>query len=137
MGNHKSSGTRRKDRPYFFIFEDQRTGLYWMIPVSSRVWKYKPIYESKLRKTGKCDTIIIAKIQGQERVFLLQNMCPVTIRYIENEYMDENSNPIVLDRATENLLKMKGRLILSLYKRGYHVIFPNVAEIEKKLLSDN
>ncbi|MGM9947532.1 type III toxin-antitoxin system CptIN family toxin [Floccifex sp.] len=62
------------DRPCFFAFEDNRTGLFWLIPFSSQVQKYKKIYAHKISKYGFCNTIMFGKVLGHEKAFLLQNM---------------------------------------------------------------
>lgn len=62
------------DRPCFFAFEDTKTGLYWMIPFSSRVEKYRKHYDSKVQKYGRCDTIVFGEVLGHEKAFLIQNV---------------------------------------------------------------
>ncbi len=48
-------------RPHFFFFADpQIQGIYWAIPQSTKVAKYKMLVEQKTAKYGKCNTIIIA-----------------------------------------------------------------------------
>lgn len=39
-------------RPHYYCFEDTSTGIYWMIPLSSRIDKYRRIMEKK-EKAGK------------------------------------------------------------------------------------
>ena len=39
-------------RPHYYCFEDSVMGLYWMIPLSSRIDKYKKIVDNK-KKAGK------------------------------------------------------------------------------------
>ena len=60
MRNHKVKGSKQANRPYFFSFRDEETGLFWMIPVSSQIEKYEIIYQRKLRRIGKCETIMFA-----------------------------------------------------------------------------
>ncbi len=33
------------NRPHYYCFEDTNTGIYWMIPLSSRIDKYRRIME--------------------------------------------------------------------------------------------
>ena len=54
-----------KYRPHFLAIQDSKNKkLYWMIPISSQVEKYKLIIEKKKQKYGKCNTIIIGKFVG-------------------------------------------------------------------------
>ena len=38
-------GNKKGNRPHYYCFEDSASGLYWMIPLSSRIDKYKKIVE--------------------------------------------------------------------------------------------
>ena len=64
------------DRPCYYTFQDTKTNLYWMIPISSKVEKYSVIYDRKINKYGKCDTIAFGEVLGHKKAFLIQNMCP-------------------------------------------------------------
>ena len=73
------------DRPAYFALRDSTDPeILWFIPISSKISKYKRIAEEKKRKFGRCDTIVFGDILGHECAFLIQNMCPITSRYIEN-----------------------------------------------------
>ena len=69
-------------RPCFFAVVDD-DGLFWMIPISSRVEKYKKVYDKKVKKNGRCDTICFADVLGRERTFLIQNAFPIIEQYID------------------------------------------------------
>ena len=136
MGNHKRNGNRIHNRPYFFSLIDEETGLLWMIPVSSKVEKYEIIYQHKIKRNGRCDTLYFGNVLGYKKAFLLQNMCPINERYIQNIYLNSNHEPVLLDRKTEIELVAKAKFVLGLHKRGYDIIFPNVRLIESKLLDE-
>ena len=40
-------GNKEGNRPHYYCFEDSFSGLYWMIPLSSRIDKYRKIVENK------------------------------------------------------------------------------------------
>lgn len=82
MRNKEAINGQPHNRPCFYAFRDDRTGLYWLIPFSSQVEKFREYYNAKIAKYGKCDTIIFGDVLGYEKVFLIQNMCPVTEKYI-------------------------------------------------------
>ena len=55
-----------------------------MIPLSSRVDKYRRIIEKKEHSGKRCDILHIAKLDNdKESVFLIQDMFPVTAQYID------------------------------------------------------
>lgn len=135
MQNKAVVDGQRHDRPCFYAFLDESTGLYWMRPFSHDVSKYKKYYDKKVEKYGECDTIDFGKVLGHEKAFLIQNMCPATQEYINNEYIDSKAHVSVrVDGVLEERLKRKARKVLALHKKGIKLIFPNVEEIEKKLL---
>lgn len=50
MRNKESVNAQPHDRPCFYDFKEKRTGLYWMIPFSSQVSKFKVYYNKKVLK---------------------------------------------------------------------------------------
>lgn len=125
------------DRPCFYAFEDHSTGLFWIIPFTSRVEKFKNIYQHKIEKYGECDTIVFGDVLGHEKAFLIQNMCPISGKYIKNEYVDKHSHlPVRVDGPLEQELIGKARKVLRLHKKGIRLIFPDVLKMEKVLLEE-
>lgn len=137
MQNKETVDGQLHGRPCFYAFQDTKTGLYWLIPLSSRVEKYKQYYNDKMQKFNKCDTIVFGKVLGHEKAFLVQNMCPITEEYIQNEYIDsKTTRPVRIDGKLEAELIEKAKRVLLLQRRNIHLIFPDVLAIERQLLSD-
>ncbi|MBQ0010774.1 MAG: hypothetical protein KBS76_06720 [Ruminococcus sp.] len=125
------------DRPCFYAFKDSHTGLFWMIPFSSQTSKYHIVFDRKMARFHRCDTIAFGHILGHEKAFLIQNMCPVTEKYIKNEYVDTVAKiPVRVDGSFEKELVGKARKVLALQRSGKKVIFPDVLAIERILLSE-
>ena len=136
MKNKETISGQPHDRPCFYAFEDQRTGLYWLIPFSSQVAKYRRYYNTNLQKYKCCDTITFGEVLGREKAFLSQNMCPVTNYYIKNEYIDSVSNiPVQVNGAFERELLQKAKRVLALQRKGIKLILPDVLSIEAQLLN--
>ena len=55
-----------------------------MIPLSSRVDKFKVIHDKQVKKYGRCLTIVLEEFDGKNAAFLLQNMFPVTEHYLDH-----------------------------------------------------
>ena len=135
MKNKESINGILHNRPCFYSLQDKKTGIYWFIPISSQVKKFKKIYNCKIKKLGVCDTLDFGNVLGHEKAFLIQNMCPVTTEYISNEYIDNvNNTPVKLDKAFESKLVIKANKVLALQRKGVNLIFPDVLYIEKKLI---
>lgn len=135
MKNKESINGKMHDRPCFYAFQDNETKLFWMIPFSSQVNKFETIYNKKIAKYGKCETIVFGDVLGHRKVFLIQNMCPITAQYVKNEYIDHIANiPVRINGALEKELIDKAKKILLMQRKGIHLIFPDVLNIEKILL---
>lgn len=137
MKNKETINGYSNGRPCFYAFKDHSTGLYWMIPFSSQVSKYRKYYNSKIKKYNHCDTIVFGYVLGHEKAFLIQNMCPVTPKYLENAYIDKSSNlPVRINGSLEKEIIKKAQHILALHRKGIKIIFPDVLSIESKLLNN-
>lgn len=132
-----------KKRPCYYCFKSKKyDNIIWFIPVSTKVEKYKNIYISKLQKQiefGKIpsiDTIVFGNITNTYSVFLIQNMFPVTKKYVKNPYIKNN----VVIRLSDNLQKeitYKANKVLELYSHGMkNIIFPDIDKILNQLLKD-
>lgn len=120
-------------RPHFLAIQDNKNKeLYWMIPISSQVEKYKKIIEKKVKRYGKCNTIIIGKFAGRENAFLIQNAFPIISSYLDHVHTIENK-PITIHSKLERVLSVNLREILAMYRRGIRLIFPDIEGIQRKM----
>lgn len=122
-------------RPCYYCFKDNRNNdLYWFIPVSSKIEKYQAIYDKKFERYKRVDTLVFGYIYGRKSVFLIQNMFPVTVEYIKDEYIKQNKEVTVNDDLKREL-NTKANRVLELVKAGNKkLVFPDIINIEKKLL---
>ncbi len=136
MQNKETVNGQVHDRPCFYAFKDPSHDIYWMIPFSSQVSKYRGYYNQKMQKYHRCDTIAFGDVLGHQKAFLIQNMCPITDEYVKNEYIDSRANiPVRIDGAFEKDLIAKAKKVLALQRKGHKLIFPNVLDIESKLIA--
>ena len=116
-------------RPCFLAFLDhKRPEIFWVVPISSRVEKYHKIEAHKLRTFGRCNTIRFGTVLGREAAFLIQNMFPVTEKYLI-QYKDKNQQPIHIDGRIVTDVRRHASEVLALYRRGANVLFTNVQRI--------
>lgn len=124
-------------RPCFFAFQDKFTGLYWIIPISHQIDKYKEIYNRRTTGGKRCDTIAFADVLGCERAFLIQNMCPIIEKYVIDEYINKDSkSAVAISTKDERRIIESANKILRLHRQGKNYIFPNVDKIELELLKE-
>ena len=124
------------NRPHYYCFEDTNTKIYWMIPLSSRIDKYKRIMEKKEKEGKSCDIIHIVKLDdGRESAFLIQDMFPITDEYIEREYTISGNHLMLTSKHTIRVIERKARKVLGMLKRGikFTPTQPDVITILKKL----
>ena len=70
MSDPYFKGNKTERRPHYYCFEDINTGIYWMIPLSSRIEKYREIIEKKEKAKKPCDILHIVKLDNnRESVF--------------------------------------------------------------------
>ena len=135
---NKENGNKRPC--YYCIKSKKYDNIIWFIPVSTKIDKYKRIYDSKIQKQIKLgknpsiDTIVFGDVANTYSAFLIQNMFPVTLDYIESQYM-KNKVPIKVSKQLETEIIYKANKVLNLYNHGMkNIVFPDIDNILKKLL---
>ena len=56
-------------RTTYFTIKDK--DILWFISLSSKVEKYKKIVDNKMKRYGRCDTILIREVLGKDAAILL------------------------------------------------------------------
>ena len=129
-------GNKAGNRPHYYCFEDTNTGIYWMIPLSSRIDKYRRIIEKKENAGKPCDILHIVKLDdSRESAFLIQDMFPITEEYIEREYTIAGNHLMLTSEHTATEIEQKARKVIGMLKRGikFTPTQPDVMAILKKL----
>ena len=136
MSDPYLKGNKAENRPHYYCFEDTKTGIYWMIPLSSRVDKYRRIMEKK-EKAGKlCDILhIVKQDDSRESAFLIQDMFPITDEYIEREYTIAGNPLMLTSEHVAREIEQKARKVMGMLKRGikFTPTQPDVMAIFEKL----
>lgn len=105
-----------------------------MIPISSKIDKYEAIYDKAIKKYGICDTLSFVYVKGNKNVALLQNMIPVTERYIKDVYTYADSGkPIEINPNKRKEINAKARKILRFARNGKKLTFTPILDFEKRL----
>lgn len=107
-----------------------------MIPLSSRIDKYRQIIEKKEKAGKPCDIFHIVKLDdSRESVFLIQDTFPITEEYIEREYTIAGNHLMLTSEHTAREIEQKARKVMGMLKRGikFTPTQPDVMTILKKL----
>lgn len=110
---------KKGNRPHYYCFEDTDIGIYWMIPLSSRINKYQKIIDRRQKAGKPCDIIYISKLDNnRESVFLIQDMFPITEKYIEREYTIAGNPLMLTSEHTIKEIAHKARKVMGMLKHG-------------------
>lgn len=136
MADPYLKGNKQGNRPHYYCFQDDVEGIYWMIPLSSRVDKFRNIIERRRSQGKPCDTLCIIKLDdGRESAFLIQDMFPVSEAYIEREYTIAGNHLMLTSEHEVRALEKKARKVLKLIRHGVKFMptQPDVMRIYQKL----
>jgi hypothetical protein len=136
MRNKESVDGKEHGRPCFYAFADTKNPLIiWCIPISSQVDKYTRIYNHKLAKqrdkgikTPKCNTIRFGEVMGAKKAFLIQNMFPVTKKYVSEIYINQQTKEAVrIPQNMERDIIYYAKEVLRLVRSGNkHLVFSDI-----------
>jgi|GEM_PF-576745 len=136
--NHETDQKGEHNRPCYYCVEDKIQGLFWMIPISSKYYKYKKIFDSKVARNGQCDTLDFAITNKPDvpDAFLLQNAFPITENYIKNVYISKSTNePLQIREEDAIRIEKKLKKIIKINER-VKIIFTDVNKIKSGLIKD-
>lgn len=126
MINHENGHAR----PTYFTIKDK--DILWFIPLSSKVSKYQPIIDKKIKKYGSCRSIMIREIANKDSVILLQNAFPTLEKYIDHPHIIDGKPLKVIDTLKDEILN-NFKYLLALKSQGTNLFFTDIDKIKEKL----
>ena len=106
-----------QNRPHYYCIYYKE--FYWMIPLWTQIEKYQSIIDKRLNNNKSCDILHIAILDnGKKSVFLIQDIFPITEKYIEREYTYYNKPYILTSEKLIKLIKKKAKKIINLVLSG-------------------
>lgn len=128
-----------ENRPHYFCFKDDTDGIFWVIPMSTKIEKYKKIISNKEKQGKPCDIVHICRVYGKkEMVFLIQDMFPITEKYILRSYTIAKVDLKLVKEKDINIMHNKAKRILKLINKNIKFL-PcqiDVLKIKNELLSE-
>lgn len=123
-------------RPTFYCIKDPHTSLLWVVPMSSKVdEKYQALYDKQVNTYGNCLTIVIGEFDQKKAAFLLQNMFPITERYLDHVH-SRDGKPVRVHKDLQQTIRSNMKKIFQLMKRGKKLVFPDIQRIERLMLEE-
>lgn len=129
MINHENG----KTRPTYFTIRDN--DILWFIPLSSKVQKYQPIIDKKIKKYGSCKSILIGQIANRKSAILLQNAFPTLEKYIDHVHTINGAPVRVADNLKDKILKNFNSM-LAMKKEGINLFFADIDTLKQKRLNE-
>ena len=128
---------RGDGRPFYYVVKG-KLGIYWLIPLSSKVNTYKTRIQSIEEKRGKgnCLTYYIGVIAGKERVFRICDMIPVTEKYIAGEFVFNGIPYVVGDAKLIREISRRSRNFIKQLELGRMYSQIDALKIRDKLIED-
>lgn len=122
-------------RPTYYCEKDNNTGLIWVVPMSTKYNKFENEVQKKINKYGKCNTIVLGSFDKKKAAFLIQNMFPITEKYLDHIHT-RNNRPVPVSHKIQNNIKTFVKEVRALTKRGHKIVFPDIERLEKMMLSE-
>ena len=133
---NKEGGNKR---PCYFCFRDRKNKeIIWFVPISTKYEKYKKIYDNKKLKVGNRPVynFVFGNVLGKKAVFLIQNIFPITEKYIAEKYINSNID-VEIPRIVRNEIITIALRVVRLAEEGINVPFYNIIEMKNILLEEN
>ena len=112
-------------RPTLYCIRDTKTGILWMVPISSQYEKFKTIHDKIIASGKPCRGIVLGEYAGQNAAYLLQNMFPIKEEYIDHIHT-KNGNPVPISFKLQAEIKKNMKTLLALNARGIKVTFTDI-----------
>lgn len=123
-------------RPHYLAVQDNKTGLYWLVPSSSRIEKYERIIHKRVLEGKKNYGIKIVTVQGMKEALLFQDMFPVCSELIEKPYIRGGQPYCIANPKTVAELEHNASAVISMIRKGirFTPTQPNALQIETVML---
>ena len=130
---NKENGNKR---PCYFCFNDpENEEIIWFVPISSKVDKYKVIYENKKKVRKTVYNFVFGNVLGKEKAFLIQNIFPTTEKYIESKYQNKMQDVEITEVLKREIIQASMNVI-KLAKKGINIPFYDIIEMKNILLEN-
>lgn len=127
----RNKGEHNK-RPCYCCKETEM-GIYWMVPLSSKIDKFRNNFAESESKYGRCITIVLGRFAGKDAAFLIQNAFPVKENYIADIYK-KNGNPIPVHTKLQQLIYGKLQGSMAIHRKGYNTFYTDIDRDELIML---
>lgn len=132
--NIRHMSNKYENRPYYLAVKEEN-GIIWVVPLSSKVEKYREKMRSDEEKYGNSVFYYITRVKGEDRAFLIGNVIPVTAQYIKKPFTVNGQPFVIEDQADRKRIQSKLSRYLSMVRNGKLRPAVDILGIERVLLN--
>ena len=121
-------------RPCLISFRDAKTGLIWVVPMSTQIEKFRAIEEKQKQRYGKSLGVYICDYCGKDTAFLIQNAFPVLDKYFID--LPKNIATPYISEYDSRQVKSRLKKTLVLSQKGHSVMFTDIRAAEQKMFAE-
>lgn len=136
-GQSEMMSNKYENCPYYLAIEGAN-GIIWLVPLSSKVEKYRLSIAADEKKygKGKCIFHYIARVKGKDSAFLIGDAIPVIEKYLLRPFTVNGSPFVVEDEKDIKAIQSKLSRYLALVRNGRLKPYADILDIEKSLLKE-
>ena len=86
------------------------------------------IKDKKIKKSGKCITIVIGRFAGEERAFLIQNAFPITVGYLDHIHT-VGGKPVSIHKILDKELRSNLKKAIAITRSGHKVFYTDIDRV--------
>ena len=125
---------KHESRPYYLAIKGE-DGIIWLIPLSSKVDKYRAKIKEDENKHKECIFYYIARVKGKDSAFLIGNVIPVTEDYIKKPFTVRGVPFVIGDQKDIKKIQSKLKRYLTMVRHGKMSPAVDILGIERTLLN--
>lgn len=130
---NKENGNKRPC--YFCFYDEENENIIWFVPITSKVDKYRKIYENKKQARKAVYNFVFGEVLGKGKVFLIQNIFPTTENFIEKKYQNKNEDVNITESLKREVIHT-AKNVIKLSKKGINIPFYDIIKMKEILLKE-
>lgn len=108
---------------------DKEKSIYWMIPMSTNINKYRRIRDREFERYGNSMSIVIGDYDGKEVAFQIQSMFPIVKKYILHPHT-RNGKVVPIEKSLFYEIQCNFRDMRHLNEKGIECILTDIGRLE-------
>ena len=84
-------------------------------------------------KIDKLTSVVMEFADGKKAAFLIQNMFPITLKYIDHVHT-KNGNPVPVNKKLQDIIRKNTKSFIAISEKGIKVTFTDIIKLRDKLV---